>query len=235
MWHGHFYDYLLCYTCGGLEVDRDGKVLALAGVPSGSPLELNDLMTRLKLPLAQSSQAWLADHARREAALANFRKNEQGWISAGPASLRTFMDLSLNQDAGDLLSKSHLQQMDASFKADVPDAKERIRQLLIWYGSARGTWAGYSPYEQTTEALLADYPTSLVAEVVAARASSSDALAEGAAHYFAGDEFMRRHPGDLRHLSPAIKALLLDHVLHSGDPQDGIRRYRATTAFKQGN
>lgn len=65
-WRGHVYDYLICYTCRGLEVDRDGKVLAFGGVPGVSPLELNDLMTQLHLPLAQSSQAWLEDQARRK-------------------------------------------------------------------------------------------------------------------------------------------------------------------------
>lgn len=52
---GHTFDYIICYTCGSLEVFRDGKFYSdvLAG---GSPALLNAMLNAKNLPLAASGR-----------------------------------------------------------------------------------------------------------------------------------------------------------------------------------
>jgi hypothetical protein len=50
----HRFDYLLCYSCGEMEVFRDGKMIS--SVPAGgSPDALNRLMRANGLPLSKTS------------------------------------------------------------------------------------------------------------------------------------------------------------------------------------
>ncbi len=48
---GHRYDYLICYTCGGLLVYNDDKKIAAHGI-DGSPAGLNTLLTQHHIAIA---------------------------------------------------------------------------------------------------------------------------------------------------------------------------------------
>lgn len=52
--NGHQFDYLLCYTCGSLEVFRDGKLVSDI-LASGSPSALNALLKAKGLRLSTSA------------------------------------------------------------------------------------------------------------------------------------------------------------------------------------
>jgi len=47
---GHTYDYLLCYSCGGMAIYKDGEFIAKFGA-SGSARILNKLLTANRVPL----------------------------------------------------------------------------------------------------------------------------------------------------------------------------------------
>ena len=50
---GHTYDYMLCYTCGNMQVDEDGKPIAFLDTTAGSPEILNALLTAAHVPLSK--------------------------------------------------------------------------------------------------------------------------------------------------------------------------------------
>lgn len=223
---GHVYDFLLCYSCQQVEVFRDGKMLGGAGA-AGSPKVLNDLMTSLQLPLSHSledmEKSQEAENARNEA-------GQKRFLAAMPPSIKPFWDADANFQSGMLPFGKAMEDLRAAFTSANPDRDAAIQTLLVWFGSGTGRWSGFPGYEDIADQLLLDYPTDRI--IAAAQApDASDALLEGAARYFAGWDFSKRHPLDMALVPASLKQRLLEHTLHTGDTDDDDRRDRAKYAF----
>ena len=157
---GHIYDYLLCFQCGQLEVFVDNTDIGI--VTAGrSPEVLNNLLTSLKIPLSQSG---LAEAASQAATQKKDDEQRTRWAAAMPKSLQPFWGPTSWQ-----LPKVDVTPMRAPLASEFPDATQRIRTLLSWYGSGAGPWSGSPLYEQAPEILLRDYSTG---EIVGAMQSA---------------------------------------------------------------
>jgi hypothetical protein len=224
--NGHSYDFLLCYSCHQMEVFRDGKMLGDVGA-AGSPKALNDLLTSLHVPLSHSledmEESQKSEDAHNEA-------GEKSFLAAMPPSIKPFWDADANLRTGLLPFGKPMENMRAAFASANPDRDAAIHILLIWFGSGTGRWSGFPGYEDIAGQLLLDYPTDRI--IAAAQApDASDALLEGAARYLAGWDFSKRHPQDVALVPTSLKQRLLEHTLHTGDPDDDDRQDRAKHAF----
>ncbi|WP_460735227.1 hypothetical protein [Lysobacter tyrosinilyticus] len=225
---GHAYDVLLCYSCQQVEVFRDGKMLGGAGA-AGSPKVLNDLMASLQLPLSHSLEDMEKSQEAENARNAAGRKR---FLAAMPSSIEPFWDADANFQQGMLPFGKPMEDLRAAFTSANPDRDAAIQTLLVWFGSGSGRWSGFPGYEEIAEQLLLDYPTDRI--IAAAQApDASDALLEGAARYFAGWYFSKRHPQDRALVPASLKQRLLEHTLHTGDTDDEDRRDRAKYAFEK--
>lgn len=227
-YQGHVYEYLLCYECQQMAVYRDSKLLTMVGV-TGSPEQLNQLMTHLQLPLSHSLQ----DAQQRDATeQARKRADLQRYLSAMPPSLKPFWDRNADFRSGLPFygQEQEREALLAAFRASYPDTDAAVHTLLVWFGSGSGRWSGFPGYESLPEQLLLDYPTERV--VAAAQApDASDALLEGAARYLAGWDFSKQRPEDLAKVPAALKQRLLAHTVGTGDAKDEDRQERARRAF----
>jgi hypothetical protein len=226
-WHGHDYDYLLCYSCAHIEVYRDGRDAAALGA-IGSAERLNGLLARLNLPLSRSG---IEEQAEAKLKIERAGTPRERWFYAMPTSLIRFWGPRKELRRDELLSAPLLAQMRSALRIEYPDASERIARLLTWFGSGSGPWSGYPEYEDVAEVLLTDEDIATIADVVAGTGKENDALLEGAARYFAHLEYEHRDSSEVRRLPPATTAVLLDHVLHSGNETDKGRRERAIAVF----
>ncbi|MEG3789156.1 hypothetical protein V1318_03385 [Lysobacter sp. CCNWLW3] len=221
---GHAYDFLLCYSCQQVEVFRDGKMIGGAGI-TGSPEVLNDLMTSLQLPLSHS----LEDMEKgQQAEIARIEAGQKRFLAAMPPSIKPFWDADANLQSG--IPPLPMADLRAAFTSANPDRDAAIRVLLVWFGSGTGRWSGFPGYEDIAGQLLLDYPTDRIVAVAQA-ADTSEALLEGAARYFAGWGFSKRHPLDIALVPASLKQRLLEHTLRTGDVDDEDRRDRAKHAF----
>lgn len=223
---GHTYDFLLCYSCHQLVVYRDGKSVGTVGV-TGPSKKLDELLTSLHVPLSHSLEDM---EAGQQAERRRIEEGERRWLSVLPTSIREVWDANAQFRIGLNPSGKALADLKAALQAEIPDRAERIRRLLVLFGSSAGPWSGYPGYEGISETLLLDYPTEEVIEVV--QASKEDgAMLEGAARYLGGWDFRHRHAQDIVLIPAQLKARLLEHTLKSGDLQDEDRRDRAVRAF----
>jgi hypothetical protein len=225
--NGHTYDFLLCYSCHQVEVYRDEELLGGAGA-AGSPKVLNDLLASLQVPLSHSLEEMQAKQEKEQKKTDEAKKR---WLLVMPMSMRRVWDVDKQFQMGmDPYGKA-LDNLKKALEAEIPDRDERIRRLLVLYGSGMGPWTGYPAYEDISSELLQDYPTEQIVAVVQV-SNPDDALLEGAARYFAGWEFWRRHPKDLASVPTQLKERLLIHTMAYGDPEDSDRRERAVHAFQ---
>ncbi len=224
--NGHTYDFLLCYACRQLQIYRDGKWLAETNA-IGTPKALNDLLTSLHIPLSHSLEDLQASQQReRQRVEAGMKR----WLPALPASIRRAWDADSQFRMGIVPTGQPLADLKAALAAEIPSPEERIRRLLILYGSGEGPWDGYPGYEDIARVLLADFPTTQIVAVVQA-SEANDVLLEGAARYFSGWDPKGRHAHDLDLVPVPLKQRLLDHTLHTGDPEDDDRRQSVKDTF----
>ena len=224
--NGHTYDFLLCYSCHQLEVYRDNESLPGIGA-AGSPKALNELLTRLHVPLSHSLEDMQASQQEEQK---KFDEGEKRWLLVMPASIRRVWDFDGQFRMGMNPFGKKLADLKDALQVEIPDRDERIRRLLILYGSGVGPWNGVPGYEDISNVLLRDFPTEQIV-AVAQSPNANDALLEGVARYLAGWDFRHRYPKDLALIPARLKARLLEHTLHSGDPDDQDRHERAMHAF----
>jgi len=224
--NGHTYDFLLCYSCHQLEMYRDNKSLPGIGA-AGSPKALNELLTSLRVPLSHSLEDMQVSQQEEQK---KFDEGMKRWLLVMPASIRRVWDVDQQFRMGMNPYGKKLADLKDALQAEIPDRDVRIRRLLVLYGSGVGPWSGFPAYEDITDVLLQDFPTEQVVAVAQAP-NANDALLEGAARYLAGWDSRHRYPQGLALIPAQLKVRLLEHTLHSGDPEDQDRRERAMHAF----
>jgi hypothetical protein len=224
--NGHTYDFLLCYSCHQLEVYRDNESLPGIGA-AGSPKALNELLASLNVPLSHSLEDMQASQQEERK---KFDEGEKRWLLVMPASIRRVWDVDRQFRMGMNPFGKKLADLKDALQAEIPERDERIRRLLVLYGSGVGPWNGVPGYEDISNVLLRDFPTEQIV-AVAQSPNANDVLLEGAARYLAEWDFRHRYPQDLVLISAQLKARLLEHTLHSGDPEDNDRRERAMRVF----
>ncbi|MEO7325000.1 MAG: hypothetical protein ABIW82_09250 [Dokdonella sp.] len=226
--NGHAYDFLLCYSCQQLEIYRDDKSLVFVGA-AGSPKVLNELLTSLHVRLSHSLEDLQASQREQQ------RKFDEGMKRSRlvmPTSIARVWDVDKQFQMGICPVGKPLADLKEALQAEIPGRDARIRRLLVLYGSGAGPWSGFPGYEDISDVLLRDYPTEQIVAVAQAP-DVNDALLEGAARYLGGWDLVQRHPHDLDLVPAQLKKLLLEHTLHSGDPEDADRRERAMHAFNK--
>ena len=225
---GHSYDYLLCYTCSGLEVFEDNKPIAYGGA-RGAPDVLNALLMSHHIPISPNATTEYVENKHKEEAEQEeqWSKDLQKWTDAMPASLHSFWPELQNSDVR--IEPTVLKSLRDALAREFPDTNTSIRALFSWNGSGVGPWSGFPAYEETAELVLLDFSTADL--VAAARGSDlTDRQTEGAARLFGGWAFRRNRPGDLNLLPATLKEALLEHVRRTaGADQDKLSR--AESAF----
>lgn len=116
---------------------------------------------------------------------------------------------------------------DELLRRQIPEAAERIRTLLSWFGSGRGPWSGYPGYEQIPEQLLLLYETREILGAIGGRGLRGPLL-ERTARFFGSSGFGTHRKADLGLLTPGLKRTILAHALASTDED---KRQRARAAF----
>jgi hypothetical protein len=155
------------------------------------------------------------------------RAAAEHWEAAMPASLRPVWP----RFAGALFpgQETNTEVLDEELAKEFPDASQRIRALMSWFGSGAGPWSGFPMYESVAEEMLLKYGTAELLVAVKER-TLTEAELEGAARLFAGWDFNQRRPQDNRLLPADLKRTLLAHSLQSGNED---KQQRARQAFGQ--
>src|SRR5205807_5392863 len=102
--------------------------------------------------------------------------------------------------------------LNAALLKQYPDAYDRIRELMTWYGSGAGPWSGFPGYEEIAEKLLLQYPNAELIKAVEGR-TLSEAELEGAARILGG----WRPVPDATPIPADLRETLLNHCLQSKD------------------
>jgi hypothetical protein len=148
--------------------------------------------------------------------------DEERWMNAMPASLRPLWSKARSQ-YNPPLQFPDLRPLNAALAQQYPEADDRIRALLAWFGSGAGPWSGFPGYEEIAAKLLRQYPTEEAIRAVDGRILSDQEL-EGTARLLGSWTPIPDRtpiPTELRHA-------LLEHCLKSSD-QD--KKDRARKAF----
>ena len=205
----HVYDYLLCYTCRGLEAFEDDKSIALVVNRVGSPETLNALLISHQIAISpHATTEYVESERKKELELEQqIAVEEQKWTDAMPDSLRPLWP---EMRGGPSFDPAILASCRDALGKEFPDTETRILALFSWNGSGTRSWTEFLSYEERAEVLLLDFST---AELVAAaeRPGLTERQLEGAARLFSGSGFSRR-AGDQKVLPAALKQALLEHV-----------------------
>lgn len=157
--------------------------------------------------------------------------DEQRWLRAMPLSLKPLWPNALKQ-YNPPTNFPDLKPLNAVLIKQFPDANERIRALMAWFGSGAGPWSGFPGYEEIAAKLLTQYPTTQLIGAVENRNLSEEEL-EGAARILGSWTPAQGPPipAELRTVVPAgLRRILLDHCLRSSD-QDKVERAKKAFAF----
>jgi len=149
--------------------------------------------------------------------------DEKRWLKAMPSSLKPLWSSAVNQynPPGEF---PDLKPLNASLLKQYPDAYDRIRALMAWFGSGAGPWSGFPGYEQIAEKLLRQYPAAELIKAVENR-NLSDQELEGAARIFGSWTPV----SDPTPVPSQLRQTLLEHCLKSKD-QDKVERARKAFA-----
>lgn len=212
---GHSYEALICYSCGGIEVYRDGEYVGGAAV-AGSSDALNRILAAGHVPVSHSEEV---ERAQMQAQMANDAAARRRWDAAMPASLRA-----IGEDDWTMEHGPDLERRERALAQEIPQRPARILALLRWYGSGAGPWSGVAMYEELPDLLLHRYPTEEIIRTVES-AALTEAETEGAARFFGG--YARpRHAA----LPPALRGRLLAQALKSKDEDKAGRARNAFAA-----
>lgn len=227
-----------CMCSGGpfLQFYRGDRLLTTVGMHHGLSLRWHEGPWQgdgaLKLKSGQFVNSWLAERGvkgpKREVEQANERDrrdqlNVAKWRAAMPDSLQPLWQFMSHWRRSD----RRLDEMRAALKLEQPDANQRIRMLLDWFGSGSRVWSGYPSYEDVALTLLLDFDTLQVIAAMDAAQLSARQL-EGAARFFACWDFSSKRAAELGLLSEAWQRKLLAQGLKDADTD---RRSRALNAF----
>lgn len=155
-----------------------------------------------------------AERDREEAAARTHERNEKRWYEAMPRGIGDLVKEQVN--AFGLPSMGKVEHFRPVLEREYPSKDERILALLHWFGSGAGGWSGHPSYESIAEDLLFLFTTREIIEAVKSRALTDTQL-EGTARFFAGWEFYRDRPDDLKFVPEPLRKKLLEHALKSGD------------------
>ena len=103
----------------------------------------------------RTHESWLEDERDRQEYLPQYNS----WLLAIPpvlGGLKEQMDDLKRSGAG--LSKEMIEESHLLLEAAYPDAAERTRVLLRWFGSGSGKMTGFPSYEKVPEQFLAQVP-----------------------------------------------------------------------------
>jgi len=229
--------HCMCYGDTTFELHgRDGSILALLGLHHGVSLRweiwdddasLVDGRALLEWLAAKGVsgpyESWLADERDRQEFLAQYNS----WLVLIPpvlGGLKEEMDDLKRSGAG--LSQEMIEESHLLLEAAYPDAVERTRVLLRWFGSGSGKMTGFPSYEKVPEQFLAQVPISAIVEALD---DADDATLEGGVRYLAGWTFGKYRGSDLPAVPPALREVLLSRAESSGD-EDKIHRARRAFA-----
>jgi hypothetical protein len=149
--------------------------------------------------------------------------DEKRWLNAMPASLRPLWSKARSQ-YNPPLEFPDLRPLNAALAQQYPEADDRIRALLAWFGSGAGPWSGFPGYEEIAAKLLRQYPTEEAIRAVEGR-SLSDQELEGTARLLGSwTPIPDRTP-----IPTELRRALLDHCLRSSDRD---KKDRAKKAFE---
>lgn len=149
--------------------------------------------------------------------------DEQHWLKAMPAALKPLWSKAQSQYHPPLQFPD-LQPLNAALAQQYPDAGDRIRALLAWFGSGAGPWSGFPGYEEIAAKLLRQYPTTDVIEAVEGRGLTDEEL-EGAARLLGSWTPL----SDRTPIPTELRRALLVHCLQSLDED---KKDRARKAFE---
>jgi hypothetical protein len=145
--------------------------------------------------------------------------DEKRWLKAMPSSLKPLWSSAVNQyNPPDKFPD--LKPLNAALLKQYPNAYDRIRALMAWFGSGAGPWSGFPGYEQIAEKLLRQYPAAELIKAVENR-SLRDQELEGAARIFGNWTPVPDHTP----IPAQLRQKLLEHCLKSKD-QDKVERAR---------
>lgn len=152
------------------------------------------------------------DDVKRQAEIEAHERAEQRWVDTMPASLRPVW-----ATEGGIRQTPFWElrpQWRAALVREFPDAVERTRALLVWFGAGEWGSGTETALDGITERLLMDETDEALA--VAIEENAADALVrEGAARMVCGWQFDQRG----RSLPDRQKALLREHVGASVDAE----------------
>ena len=149
--------------------------------------------------------------------------DEKRWLKAMPSSLKPLWSSAVSQYTPPEKFPD-VKPLNAALLKQYPDANDRIRALMAWFGSGAGPWSGFPGYEQIAEKLLRQYPAAELIKAVENR-NLSDQELEGAARIFGSWTPVP----DPTPVPSHLRQMLLEHCLKSKD-QDKVER--AKKAFE---
>jgi hypothetical protein len=209
----------------GRDEAEDGRIT----LHHGESLRWGRFFLNAPLVRPDSILDWLSEHGvpevraeyeadRRRAA--EFAAEKERWHAVMPPALEplwpAIVDIDFDgHEAAALMARAQ------------PDAVERARVLLEWFGRGEGPWSGFASYESVPEECLLEMPLDVLVEAVRSE-RQAESVREGAARFFAGWHFRRRRRRDLRRIPDDVKLTLLEHSLSSPDDD---KRARAFAAF----
>ncbi len=150
-------------------------------------------------------------------------KDRKRWTAAMPKGLQPVWEGSLGPSG-----TFNTAPLRSALNKSIPRKEEQIRALLFWFGSGAGPWSGFPSYESAAEELLLDYE---IVEIVEALETSKFPLeqTEGAARFFSGWNFRRKHPEGIKSVPDNLREVLMNLVKNTGD-KDKLERVKR--AFK---
>jgi len=149
--------------------------------------------------------------------------HERAWLAAMPEALRPHWAGCVDA----LGIPGDMSAMSTALRRAHPDPRDRVRELLRWYGSGTGRWSGYPGYESVAELLLLEFPSEVIVGV-AAESDATPAQLVGAARLLQGLRWDESRVAVLAQLDPVLRGRLLHAGLEGADPD---RRERALAAF----
>lgn len=241
-------------------LDNSGKRAAVIGLHHGKAIRWNGWRDDAELVDGRGLLEWLAAHEVQYPlrkyldsiqSRASAERAWQRWFAAMPPALRSLLtdqqdsigmiiavpspsaataEAETDQFAGPVtFDAERLLGVKHAIEEAYPDTVQRAEVLFEWYGKGNGAWTSFPAYEEIPEYLLIDVPFEQL--LSALRGSSvPEPRLEGAARFFAGWTFAKKHSAKLTSIPPALRQQLLDQGLKTEEPD---RRARAEIAFNR--
>ena len=229
------FGHCLCFGWPTIELFEGRKLRAALGLHHGRTIRWNQWKGDAPLAHPVALLRWMADlgatgplskfeqdRARAEAEIAEWER----WLAAVPASLAPFRSGFEAWTQG--TAQLDVSEMLKALAVEFPDAGQRVRALLVWFGKGSGRWNGYPEYEAIPEQFLLALDTRQLLGALEERAPTPEE-AEGAARFFAGWEFQKARRAEIETFPPELRALLLEAGSRTTDA-DRIARTRAAFA-----